>query len=289
MDMVVHVERLPRLGETLLGSDYALHPGGKGGNQATAAARAGGHVRLLAKAGIDVFADTLIDSLAAAGVDVHAVLRASRPSGVAFINSYPDGQNSIIVAPGANFDLTAADLDPELFADASVVSLQLEIPLETVLEAARLGREAGAKVILNLSPAVPLSAEQLQHVDLLLVNETEAATQLGREDLSPQAALQELVKLVPMAVMTMGSRGAAWASRDSAGTLPAHRVDVVDTTGAGDAFAGALAVRLAEGSSLEEAVRFGVAAGALAVTREGAQPSMPRAEELEAFLDSTAD
>src|SRR5690554_3145593 len=123
MDMVVHVERLPRLGETLLGSDYALHPGGKGGNQATAAARAGGHVRLLAKAGIDVFADTLIDSLAAAGVDVHAVLRASRPSGVAFINSYPDGQNSIIVASGANFDLTEADLDPELFADASVVSL----------------------------------------------------------------------------------------------------------------------------------------------------------------------
>lgn len=283
MDMVVQVQRPAQVGETLLGSDYALHPGGKGGNQATAAARAGGKVRLVAKAGIDVFADTLIDSLAASGVDVHAVQRASRPSGVAFINSYPDGDNSIIVAPGANFDLAPADLDAELFSGASVVALQLEIPLETVLEAARLGRSAGATVILNLSPAKPLTAGQLEHVDLLLTNESEAALLTGAD--STEAALAGLVELVPMAVMTLGERGAAWATRNASGTVPAHRVEAVDTTGAGDAFAGALAARLAAGAELADAVRFGMAAGALAVTRHGAQPSMPDQADIEEFLN----
>ncbi len=283
MDMVVQVQRLPGLGETLLGSDYALHPGGKGGNQATAAVRAGAQVRLVAKAGIDVFADTLIDSLAAAGVDVHAVGRVARPSGVAFINIYPDGQNSIIVSPGANSDLSPADLYPDLFADAKVVSLQLEIPLPTVLEAARLGKEAGALVILNLSPAVQLSAEQLQHVDLLLVNETEAQLQLGDADLESEAATRRLAELVPMAVMTLGARGACWAGSGRSGFVPAHRVTAVDSTGAGDAFAGALAASLRQQGDLEEAVRFGVAAGALAATREGAQPSMPTLAEIQDF------
>lgn len=287
IDIFVQIGRLPKLGETLLGSDYTLHPGGKGGNQATAAARAGAQVRLVGKAGIDEFADTLLDSLAASGVDIHAVQRAARPSGVAFINRFPDGQNSIIVSPGANSDLSPADLDPAWFAGARVVSLQMEIPLATVLEAARLGREAGALTVLNLSPASRLNAEQLRDVDLLLVNETEASVQLDDDSLAPEAAVRALTELVPMAVMTLGSRGAVWADRSASGSVPAHKVKLVDTTGAGDAFAGALAVSLSEGNSLADAVRFGVAAGGVAVTREGAQPSMPQLEEIQDLLGTT--
>src|SRR5690625_401393 len=198
IDIFVQVKRLPKRGETLLGSDYAIHPGGKGGNQAVADARAGGQVRLVARAGIDEFADNLIDHLAAEGVDIHAVLRGSRPSGAAFITRFPDGQNSIIVAPGANFDLNPTDLDAELFEGARVVSLQLEIPLETVLHAARLGKEAGALTMLNLSPASKLDPEQLKDIDLLVVNETEAAILLDRDDLSPEDAVAQLTSLVPM-------------------------------------------------------------------------------------------
>lgn len=286
IDIFVQVGRLPKQGETLLGSDYAIHPGGKGGNQAVAAARAGGQVRLVAKAGIDEFADTLIDHLAAEGVDIHAVLRGSRPSGAAFITRFPDGQNSIIVAPGANFDLHPADLDPELFENAKVVTLQLEIPLDTVLQAARLGKEAGALTMLNLSPASRLDSAQLRDIDLLLVNETEAAVLLDREDLTPEEAVQQLTSLVPKVAMTLGSRGASWAADGRSGTVPAHRMNLVDTTGAGDAFAGALAVSLSGGADLETAVRFGVAAGGIAVTREGAQPAMPTLEEIEELLGS---
>lgn len=288
IDIFVQVSRLPKIGETLLGSDYAIHPGGKGGNQAVAAARAGGQVRLVAKAGIDEFADTLLDSLAADGVDIHTVLRGSRPSGAAFINRFPDGQNSIIVSPGANFDLSPADLGPELFEGAGVVSLQLEIPLETVLTAARLGKEAGATTVLNLSPASGLSREQLQDIDVLLVNESEAALLLGREDLSPEESTAELTSLVPMVVMTLGGRGAHWSADGRSGTVPAYKVELVDTTGAGDAFAGALAVSLAEGADLETAVRFGVAAGGVAVTREGAQPAMPSLEEIQELQGQAA-
>lgn len=288
IDLVVQVRRLPKAGETLLGSDYSLHHGGKGGNQATAAARAGAQVRLVAKAGIDSFADDLIDGLASEGIDVHAVQRVARPSGVAFINVLPDGENSIIVAPGANADLSPDDLEPEWFEGASAVSLQLEVPLETVLAAARLGREAGALTVLNLAPAEQLSAAQLADIDVLLVNESEAASQLGVDEVDAEAAVVQLAQLVPMAVLTVGARGAYWARGSDSGHVPARTVNVTDTTGAGDAFAGAFITHLSTGASLEDAVRFGVAAGGLAVTREGAQSSMPELEEIQAALGEPA-
>lgn len=285
IDLVVQVSRLPKVGETVLGSDYALHHGGKGGNQATAAARAGAQVRLVAKAGIDVFADRLIDSLAAEGIDIHAVQRVARQSGVAFISVLPDADNSIIVSPGANADLSPADLDPDWFNGASVVSLQLEIPLATVLAAARMGKEAGAITVLNLSPAVALEPEQLTDIDVLLVNESEAALQLGDDDVAAEEAVRQLASHVRMAVLTAGERGAYWAQGSYSGHVAAWTSRAVDTTGAGDAFAGAFAAHLGTGASLEDSVRFGVAAGGLAVTREGAQSSMPELEEIQAVLD----
>jgi ribokinase len=308
MDLVVPVPRFPVAGETLLGGDYARHPGGKGANQAVAAARAGGDVAMIGRVGADAFGEALVDGLAADGVATEAVAAlADAPTGVAFISIDPSAQNTIIVAPGANARLAPDDLDPARFAGARVVLLQLEVPLETTLRAAELGRAEGARVVLNLAPAQPLTVAQLAHVDLLLVNETEAAslTGIAADEVAhaPERAAAALTDLVPAAVLTLGAAGAAWAeagarvgagadaaraagaSADAAtGLVPGFPVEAVDTTAAGDAFAGALAVRLAHGASLSEAVRHANAAGALAATRSGAQPSLPTAAEIDAFL-----
>jgi len=295
MDLVVRVPRHPQPGETLLGSAYETHPGGKGANQAVAAARAGGRVVMIGRVGQDAFGQRLREGLQQDGIDASAVLAVAAPTGVAFIAVDEAGQNSIIVSPGANAtltegDLTAAQLSGEaLFAGAKVVLLQLETPLESVLAAARLGRAAGAMVILNLAPAQALTAAQLRDVDLLLVNESEAAALLNVSEAEvnaqPEAAAAKLLALVPRAVITLGARGAAWADRRQVGLQPAFAVRVVDTTAAGDAFAGALAVALAGGKTLAQAVRFAAAAGALAVTKVGAQPSLPSRAEIAALLD----
>jgi ribokinase len=303
MDLVVPVPRFPVAGETLLGGDYARHPGGKGANQAVAAARAGGIVAMVGRVGTDAFGEALVDGLAADGVATEAVAAlGDAPTGVAFISIDPSAQNTIIVAPGANARLAGSDLEPERFAGAQVVLLQLEVPLETTLRAARLGRGAGARVVLNLAPAQPLTAAQLADVDLLLVNETEAAglTGIAADEVAraPERAAAALTALVPAAVLTLGAAGAAWAEAGAdaggeaagaggeavTGLVPGFAVEAIDTTAAGDAFAGALAVRLAQGAPLAEAVRYANAAGALAATRPGAQPSLPTAAELDAFL-----
>ncbi|MFU8888499.1 MAG: ribokinase [Trueperaceae bacterium] len=302
MDLVVSVPRFPVAGETLLGGDYARHPGGKGANQAVAAARAGGDVAMVGRVGADAFGDALTRGLAADGVATEAIAALrDAPTGVAFISIDPSAQNTIIVAPGANARLAPDDLDAARFAGARVVLLQLEVPLETTLRAAELGRGAGARVVLNLAPAQPLTARQLADVDLLLVNETEAAGLTGipvdEVARAPERAAAALTALVPAAVLTLGAAGAAWAEAgkgsDSAasaggdpvtGLVPGFVVEAVDTTAAGDAFAGALAVRLAQGAPLAEAVRHANAAGALAATRPGAQPSLPTAAEIDAFL-----
>jgi len=305
MDLVVGVPRFPLAGETLLGGDYARHPGGKGANQAVAAARAGGAVAMIGRVGADAFGDALTHGLQADGVRTDGVLALPDvPTGVAFISIDPSAQNTIIVAPGANARLAPDDLAPERFEGARVVLLQLEVPLDTTLQAARLGRAAGARVVLNLAPAQPLSAAQLADVDLLLVNETEAAdlTGIAVDEVAraPERAATALTALVPAAVLTLGAAGAAWAEAaadadaDAAagpgepaasGLVPGFAVDAVDTTAAGDAFAGALAVRLASGAALADAVRFANAAGALAATQAGAQPSLPRAGAIAALLE----
>lgn len=288
MDLVVRVERHPRPGETLLGSDYETHAGGKGANQAVAAARAGGRVRMIGRVGNDAFGAELLAGLTAAGIDAQAVSRVEKPSGVAFIAVDANAQNSIIVSPGANATLGPGDLTDRLFSAAKAVLLQLETPLPTVLAAAERGRAAGALTILNLAPARKLSATELADIDLLLVNESEAATLLSSSEAAvrrdPQAATEKLVQLVPQAVLTVGAAGAAWATRNARGRQAAFPVTPVDTTGAGDAFAGALAVALSEGQDLPAAVRFGSAAGALAVTRAGAQPALPQREAIEEML-----
>ncbi|MDQ3458469.1 MAG: ribokinase, partial [Deinococcota bacterium] len=281
-------------------SDYATHPGGKGANQAVAAARAGGSVRLIGRVGEDGFGETLLRGLEAEGIDLEHSRALPGPSGVAFVSvtegtensgekgGEKGGENSIIVAPGANARLRPGDLDPAAFEGAAVLLLQLEIPLETALTAARLGREAGARVVLNLAPARRLGAAALAPIDLLLVNESEAAALLegSAQEVrgKPEEAARKLTALVPQAVLTLGARGAVWATREESGYMAAFAVKAVDSTAAGDAFAGVLAVALERGLTLAEATRWASAAGALAASREGAQPSLPRRSELEAFL-----
>ena len=215
MDLVLRVARLPRPGETVLGEAYETHPGGKGANQAVAAARLGGRVRMLGRIGEDGFGRTLKASLAQEGVDVTWVQETPGPSGAAFILVDPTGQNQIAVAPGANARLAPGDLPETAFREAEVLLLQLEIPLETVAQAVALGRKAGSRILLNAAPAQKLPPTIWQGVDLLLVNEVEAA-QLAESGppRTPEEALdlaRRLRELVPQVVLTLGSQGAVWS------------------------------------------------------------------------------
>ncbi|WP_293169757.1 ribokinase [Oceanithermus sp.] len=288
MDLVVAVERHPKPGETIIGGDLQRFPGGKGANQAVAAARLGARVRMVGRVGADAYGAELKRVLGAEGIATAEVAEVEAPTGVALISVSEDGQNAIIVSPGANARLQPDDLNPALFANASVVVLQLETPLETVRRAAELGREAGARVLLNAAPARGLPDELLGALDVLVVNEFEAAQVAGAaEPESPEAALalaRELARRVPVVVVTLGARGLVWAGGGGEGHLPAFEVEPVDTTAAGDAFVGGLAAALAAGEPLEQALRFGSAAGALAATRPGAQPSLPRRAEVEGLL-----
>jgi ribokinase len=242
---------------------------------------------MLGRIGEDGFGRTLKASLAQEGVDVTWVQETPGPSGAAFILVDPTGQNQIAVAPGANARLAPGDLPETAFREAEVLLLQLEIPLETVAQAVALGRKAESRILLNAAPAQKLPPTIWQGVDLLLVNEVEAA-QLAESGppRTPEEALdlaRRLRELVPQVVLTLGSQGAVWSGEEE-GHLPAFAVRAVDATAAGDAFAGALAVALAEGMSMRAALRFASAAGALATTRPGAQPSLPFRSEVEALL-----
>lgn len=283
VDHVVEIDHRPAGGETILGSDLVFTPGGKGANQAVAAGLLGGSVGFVGCVGADSSGDLLVGSLAGAGVDLAGVLRVGEPTGVAIIMLTPDGENSIIVAPGANRQVTpevVAD-NAELLADARVVVAQLEIPLESVVEA--VWYAPGARLVLNAAPAAPLPAELLAECDPLVVNGSEAALLLG--DGAPEdgaglaAALLELG--ARSVVVTMGAAGAFVAEGDGGPVhVTAAEVEAVDTTGAGDAFVGALAVRLAEGSGLAEAASFASRVAGIAVTKRGAQSSYPSRAEL---------
>ncbi|MFF8841419.1 ribokinase [Streptomyces sp. NPDC015127] len=282
-DLVVGVDRRPGPGETVLGSDLAVHPGGKGANQAVAAARLGARTALLARVGDDAHGRLLLQSQREAGVDTDAVLVGGAPTGVALITVDPSGDNSIVVAPGANARLTPDDIraSGDLLARARVVSLQLEIPLETVAEVARTLPPA-TRLVLNPSPPAPLPAEVLAACNPLVVNEHEARFILGpAAGPAPEDWAKALLELGPQTVViTLGAQGALVASAAEAVHVPAPRAEAVDTTGAGDAFTAALAWRLGQGDSLAEAARFAARVGAVAVTRQGAQESYPTAEEV---------
>ncbi|MEC4021021.1 ribokinase [Streptomyces sp. H27-D2] len=288
-DLVIGVDRRPAAGETVLGSDLATHPGGKGGNQAVAAARLGARTALLARVGDDAHGQLLLGSHRAAGVDTVGVLVGGAPTGVALITVDPSGDNSIVVSPGANALLTPGDVlaAGSLLAASRVVSLQLEIPLETVAAVVRtVGPDT--RVVLNPSPPAALPDDVLAACDPLVVNEHEARFLLGdhpaaRAD-APEVWASALLSRGPRSVVvTLGGEGAVVADRHSTVRVPSVPVEAVDTTGAGDAFTGALGWRLGVGDDLETAVRFAVRVGASAVTRAGAQASFPTAEEVAAL------
>ncbi|MEL5957945.1 ribokinase [Streptomyces sp. CLV115] len=290
-DLVVGVERRPAAGETVLGSDLAVHPGGKGGNQAVAAARLGARTALLARVGDDAHGRLLLESQRAAGVDTAGVLVGGAPTGVALITVDPSGDNSIVVSPGANARLTPRDVRAAgaLLGAARVVSVQLEIPLETVAEVAG-AMSPGSRLVLNPSPPAPLPGRVLGVCDPLVVNEHEARYVLGESAGStPQEWARALLSLGPRSVVvTLGAAGALVADGRTGDVVPvpSPRVEAVDTTGAGDAFTAALAWRLGLGEELTEAAAFAVRVGAAAVTRRGAQESFPTADEVPAAAEA---
>ena len=295
-DLVVRAERAPEEGETVIGTSFARHPGGKGANQAVAAARLGAAVTMVGRVGDDPLAADLLASLEGAGADTSCVRRDSdAPTGVALIVVDARGRNRIVMVPGANHRLAPGDIDAvrDRVAAAHVLLIQLEIPLETVCHAVELAARAGVRVVLNPAPAGPLPPEVLARVSVLTPNEVEAEQLTGVDPRDPRGAVEAARRLldqgVGAAVITLGERGAllmeaAGPQAGQAVWIPAFPVAAVDTVAAGDAFNGALAVRLAEGAPLAEAARYASAAAAISVTRPGAQPAMPSREEVEAFL-----
>jgi ribokinase len=292
MDLVAVVPRLPGPGETLLGSRFFTAHGGKGANQAYAAAKLGGHVAMLGRVGSDEYGREMRANLQAVGCDVTGVEAVDGASGVAMIWVAESGQNSIVVVPGANQRYLPGDLrrDDARLAEAQFVLLQLESPAATVLEAARRAKQHGAQVILDPAPALPnLPPELFKLVDVLTPNESEAAHLIGRPaaDLKTDEATsiaRKLQSLGPRTVIIkMGSQGCLLAEGRQVRQIPAPSVQVVDTTAAGDIFNAALAVARTEGASLDSACEFAVRAAAVSVTRFGAQPSVPSRDEVTGF------
>ena len=287
-DLVVQADRLPRPGETVLGGDLITAQGGKGANQAVAAARLGADVTFVARIGGDAFGGETRRALQAEGLDLqYLVDDPEAPSGVAMIVIGPDGQNLIAVAPGANRRLSEDDLMAArgAFVGAKVVLLELETSVVAGLAAARLGREAGATVMLNPAPAPAESLPNAlyESVDILTPNEIEASVLSGES--TPERAARTLLKRGPRTVIvTLGEAGALVADRSGLVSVPGFHVEPVDTSAAGDAFNGGLAVALGRGDALPNAVRYAHAVAALTVTRLGAQPSLPSAEEADRFL-----
>jgi ribokinase len=290
-DLIISAPRFPGPGETMLGGAFTRAAGGKGANQAVAAARAGGAVTFVARIGRDANGDQAIRGFRAAGINVRHVARdRATPSGVAFIVVTSTGENCITVASGANEKLSPVDVRraQKVFRIASVALLQLESPIATVKAAVELATAVGLRLILNPAPARLLPRSLLEHVYLLTPNESEAERLTGivvNTDRSAARAAEKLLKTgVSNVVITMGSRGAFVAGSDVRYLVRGFRVKAVDTTGAGDVFNGALAVAIAEGKSLLESARFASAAAACSVTRLGAQPSAPARRDINAML-----
>jgi ribokinase len=290
MDLVVRTPRLPAPGETLTGHTFFTAPGGKGANQAVACARLGAQAHMIGRVGDDVFGTTLRGSLRDYGVDVAGVSTSAGPSGVAVIAVDDSAENTIMIIAGANRTIGPGDLVllESALAGARVLLLQLEMPIEAVIAAAQAARRRGVTVILDPAPALPLPPDLYSATDLITPNEIEAAALVGfavrDEGDAARAARVLFERGVRAAIIKLGSRGAYWTDGAQGGLAAAFQVEAVDTVAAGDAFNGGLATALDAGLPLAEALRWGLAAGALSVTRPGAQQSMPAREEVLALL-----
>ena len=290
VDLVCRVRKAPVPGETVLGSDYALIPGGKGANQALAAARAGASVRMVGAIGDDDIGKVALAELGPGGVDLSAVASRHGTTGVAIITVDDHGENTIVVSPGANASVRAGQIPADGLADADTLLLQLEVPQAEVFAAARAAHERGARVVLSVAPFAPFTPEELADIDIVVVNEHEAADfarHLGLPHGDPEETVTGLAAALGRTVIaTLGPDGAI-AAGDAAGAggvirVPALAVTPVDTTGAGDTFAGVLAACLDEGRGLREAMALAAVAGSLACTKHGAQPSFPTRAAIEA-------
>ncbi len=290
-DMIIKVDKIPAPGETVIGGEFSIAAGGKGANQAVAAARAGGEVNFIACVGEDMFGEQAIEGFVKDGVNVEYVVRIKDyASGVALIFVDQKGENSIAVASGANSQLRPIHIKQakKAITSGDVLVMQLETPIETVNAAVKTATENGVKVILNPAPACPLEDETLNHISILTPNESETELLTGikvtDENSASKAADSLLSRGIEIILITLGPRGVFLATSDIREIVPTFKVKAVDTTAAGDVFNGALAVSLAENKSLFDAVQFANAAAALSVTKLGAQPSAPNREEIDRLL-----
>ena len=291
MDLIIRVEQFPRAGETMYGRDFRTACGGKGANQAYAVARMGGQACMIGCVGADDFGEAMLANLQGVGVDTTGVLnRKDAPSGVALITLDADGQNQIIVAAGANATLSAADVAAasDVLRRAKAVIVQLETTLPAAEAALRIARQAGVMTVLNPAPYAPISDDLLALCDFVIPNESEASKLVGLDvrdvDTARMASAALKARGARNVLVTLGAQG-VWVDAESyTGHMPAYVVKPVDTVAAGDAFIGAFVTRLCGGAKLHEATQFGCAASAIAVTRPGAQPSIPTREEALALM-----
>lgn len=293
MDLAARTPHIPTAGETVSGYDFQTHPGGKGGNQAVAIARLGHPVHLIGRVGTDDFGDQLRGHLASAGVDLSALQTSEGPSGVAIIVVSDAGENSIVVVPGANALLKPQDIDDHraLVRSSAMVLTQLETPLETVLHLAVVCEQEGVPLMLDPAPARKLPGELLQKVTWFTPNETEAAFYASATSTdSPSSIARKLMDQgTAKVLLKLGAKGAYIADGGGAGeAIKPYNVKAVDTTAAGDCFNGAFATALCRGKGRAESARYAAAAAAIAVTRLGAQPSMPNSAEVQAMLNRDA-
>ncbi len=287
-DLVTYMERLPQIGETVSAREFTSWPGGKGSNQAVAAARLGADVTLVARVGQDSFADIGMRLWEREGINTEFVIRdPDHNTGLATVYVEDSGEDMIVVSGGANRALSPADVDAAVNAinGADVLLTQLEIPLETVAHALKVARKLKVRTLLNPAPAIPLPSQISADADYLTPNETELHTLTGKSGYaSEEHAASLLVKMGQTAIVTLGAGGAMWVNKIGHGHIPGFPVAAVDTVGAGDAFSAGLAVALAEGRDLPDAIAFANATAAICVTRPGAAPSMPKRYEVEALM-----
>jgi len=289
-DMTVKTAVMPVPGETVLGGEFTMSAGGKGANQAVAAKRAGGDVSFICKVGKDMFGDNSLRHYESEGIDVSGVLRSDKPSGVALITVDDSAENCIVVASGANVDITAEDIEASrpMLESCDILLMQLEIPVPAVLQAAKIAHAAGAMVVLNPAPYSQLPEEIFQYISLFIPNETELAAfsgiQVTDQESAQKAAAVLFEKGVGKMIVTMGSKGSLILDGGEAKFVQARKVQAVDTTGAGDTYCGSLCVALAEGKSIVEAAEFASASSALSVTKMGAQTAIPVRSAIEAFM-----